>query len=159
MICLKKFKGIMMVALSFLVLLTVTGCGNKTAISADDFKTKLEDKGYTVQDATDQMNGVEEIKKVYIAIDADEKYQIEFYELNNEDNASVFFNENKEKFEKTKSSTNSETSSSMGNYSKYALTTNGTYKAVSRVGRTVIYIDVEDDNKSKVQSILKELDY
>lgn len=157
--CLKRFKGIMVLVLAFFVLLTVTGCGNKEAISADDFKTKLEEKGYSVQDVTEQMSDVEEIKNVYLAIDADSNYQIEFYELASEDAAAAFFNENQEIFEKTKSSTNAETSVSVGNYSKYTLQGNNTYKVVSRIGNTVIYLDVDDSYKSKVQEVLKEIDY
>ncbi len=154
-----RFKSVMIVILSFLVLFTVTGCGNKTAISADDFKTKLEDIGYTVQDATTQMNGVEEIKKVYLAIDADSKYQIEFYELASGDDAISFFNENKVRFEKAKSSISSETFINFFNYSKYVLSVDSSYKVVSRIDNTVIYLDVKDDYESNVKKVLEELDY
>ena len=34
------------------MLFMITGCGNKTTNSSADFKSKMEDKGYAVQDAT-----------------------------------------------------------------------------------------------------------
>ncbi len=155
----KQFKIFFLFVLSFLVLFTVTGCGNKTAISAEDFKTKLEDKGYSIQDASNQFNDDTQVQKVYLAIDSDSKYQIEFYEFDNEENATEFFNLNKHNFENTKTVTVYEASSSVGNHSKYTLISNNKYKVVSRIGNTAIYLDVDDSYKEDVKKLLKELDY
>lgn len=124
---------LMIGALCFVMLFMVTGCGNKTAITSSDFKTKMEAKGYTVQDATSQFSGYDYVTQVYIALSSDSAYQIELYELSDNDNASSFFNNNKTNFESSKSSSAAETSVSAGNNAKYTLTTNGQFKVVSRI--------------------------
>lgn len=70
----RKFKGLMLGILCFFLLIAVTGCGNKTALSSEDFKTKMEDKGFMVQDATTQMEQYSYINKVYLAISSDSSY-------------------------------------------------------------------------------------
>ena len=97
--------------------------------------------------------------QVYIAISSDSTYQIEFYELSDSDYASSFFNNNKKTFEDSKSSGSAETSVSAGNNAKYTLTTNGKFKVVSRIDNTVIYLNVDDDYKSSVKDVLKDLGY
>lgn len=79
--------------------------------------------------------------------------------MSDADNAVSFFNTNKNIFENSKSNDAIETSVSMGNNSKYTLTTNSRYKVVSRIDNTVIYLDVADQYKNDVQSILKSLGY
>lgn len=155
----KRVKQLLMGLMCFVVLFTLTGCGNKTAITSDDFKSKMESSGYTVQEATNQMSDYDYIKQVYIAISSDSTYQIEFYELSDNDYASSFFNNNKKTFEDSKSSGSTETSVSVGNNEKYTLTNNGKFKVVSRIDNTVIYLNVDDNYKSSVKDVLKNLGY
>lgn len=155
----KRVKQLLMGLMCFVVLFTLTGCGNKTAITSDDFKSKMESSGYTVQEATNQMSDYDYIKQVYTAISSDSTYQIEFYELSDNDYASSFFNNNKKTFEDSKSSGSTETSVSVDNNEKYTLTTNGKFKVVSRIDNTVIYLNVDDNYKSSVKDVLKNLGY
>lgn len=155
----KKFKNVISLIVCFIAVLTVTGCKDKKSITADEFKNTMESNDYIVQEATDQFSEYDYVKKVYIALSSDSSYQIEFYQLSDEDYATSFYNNNKSIFEKSKSSKNSETSVSMSNYSKYTLQTNGKYKVISRIGNTAIYLNVDTEYKADVKSILKELGY
>ncbi|MGM9881746.1 MAG: hypothetical protein ACI31S_02755 [Bacilli bacterium] len=143
--------------LSFIFLLT--GCGNKTALTSENFKSKMEGNNFVVQDATSQMASYDYITKVYLAIDSSYNYQIEFYELSDAASASSFYNNNKSIFEESKSSSAVETSVSSGNNAKYTLTTNGKYKVVSRINNTVIYVNANDEYKTEVKDLLEELGY
>ena len=154
-----KFKYKLLGILCLMLLVFTTACGKKTAITSSDFKEKMESKGYTVEDATSQFSDYDYVKQVYIALNSDSEYQIEFYELSDNDNASSFFNNNRSTFEQSKSSSSSETSSSVGNTSKYTLTTNDKFKLLSRIDNTVIYLDVSEEYKSEVKDIIKELGY
>lgn len=154
--CVKKF-GIVLIC--FIMLFMITGCGNKTAITASDFKTKMESKGYILQDVISQFSDYNYFNQAYVALSFDSAYQIEFYELSDTDSAISFFNTNKDIFEKSKSSGSSETSVSIGNNEKYTLTTNSKFKVLSRIDNTVIYLDVSEDYKSQVKDILKDLGY
>lgn len=150
--------GVILVATMFTIFAIVGK--QKTPITAEEFKTKLESKGYITADATYQYSEYDYIKQVYIAANNDYSYQIEFYELSNVDYAMNFYNTNKNIFESTKgSSINAETNVELKNYAKYTLSVNGKYKVISRINNTVIYIDVEDNNKDTVKKVLEEIGY
>jgi len=154
-----KIKKVVLSFICFVILFTLTGCGDKVALTPEEFKNKMEFKEFSIQDATSQMSDYDYIEQVYLAISKDSSYQIEFYELSDNDYAMAFFNNNKEIFEDSKSSSTSETSVSIGNNNKYTLTTDGSYKVVSRIDNTVIYVNVYKDYKETVKDILDELGY
>ncbi len=154
-----NLKKILLVLLLVFCTTLTTGCGNKKAITTDDYKSKMESKDFTVQDATSQFSNYEYVEQALIALEKSGSYQIEFYRLSDNDNAVSFFNNNKTTFENSKSSGAVETSVSLGNNDKYTVTTNGQYKVVSRIDNTVVYLDVSDKYKSEVQKVLKDLGY
>lgn len=157
----KNLKRIIKGVLLFAFIILLTGCFSKKALSSEDFKTKMEEKGFTVQDATHQLSSYSYINKVYLAISSNSTYQIEFYDLATEDDAINFFNNNKSLFEKSKSNDSGDASSNVNlkNYTKYVLISGGRYKVVSRINNTVIYLNVEETNKDEVKQILKDLGY
>ena len=132
---------------------------NKQTITVSEFKDMLEDKDFEIMDAKYQFEEYDYIEKAYIALEEDYDYQIEFYRLDEEEDAINFYNTNKEKFEDSKGISEIETKVSMGNNSKYTLKTNGEYKVVSRIENTVIYADVDDKYEDEVKEILKEMGY
>lgn len=132
---------------------------NKQPITASEFKDIMEDKDFEIMDVKDQFEAYDYIEKAYIALEEDYDYQIEFYRLEEEDDAISFYKTNKEKFEDSKGSSSAQTSVSMGNNSKYTLKTKDEYKVVSRIENTVIYLDVDEKYEDEVKEILKEMGY
>lgn len=158
-------KGVIIVLIILAVIIVgvciLVGSLNKekVSITADDFKTTMQAKGYTVSDVTSQFSQYGNyISKAYVAQDGT-KYQIEFYELSNLDNATNFYNTNKAKFESQKGNASSSYTASMKNYSTYSITTNGKYKFVSRVDNSVVYIDANTIYQDSIKSVVKELGY
>ncbi len=131
----------------------------KNPLTTKEFISKMIDKGYTVIDAKDQLVGYDKLKAATIALSKSNKYQFEFYELEDEDSAKEFYNYNKKRFESVKENNSKETSKEFKNYSKYTLTTDGKYKVISRIDNTVMYLDVDENYKDTVTSVLKEFDY
>lgn len=131
----------------------------KTSITASDFYTTMSQKGYVVQDSSNQFSEYNYLKESYIAAIKDYSYQIEFYELVDDSYATNFYNNNKSIFESSKGSVSAETSVGLKNYSKYTLSSNGKYMVVSRINNTVIYVNVDDSYKDTVKSLLNELGY
>ena len=107
----------------------------------------------------DSFSNYDYIEKAYIALEEDYDYKIEFYKLDEEEDAIDFYKLNKEKFESQKGSGSAESTVNIGNNSKYTLTTNGEYKVISRIENTAIYLDVDKKYKDEVKEILKELGY
>lgn len=131
----------------------------KQSISANTFETTMRNKGYAITDATSQFAEYDYVEQVYIAGNNEVDYQIEFYELSDDSYAQSFYANNQSKFETSKGNTATQKNASAKNYSKYELTANGKYQVVSRIDNTVIYVDVDNTYKDKVQDILKELGY
>lgn len=130
----------------------------KESIKAREFASLMEDENYEIVDITSQYEayGVDE---AYIAVDSDQDYQIEFYELSSESKAKSMFESNKDYFEDGAGSSKVTSSYSVGNYNLYSLTSNGDYMYLCRVDNTLLYIDVEDEYKDEVKDIVEELGY
>ena len=52
---------------------------DKTVLTAEEFKTQMEEKGYIVEDATYQSTSDDHIDQIYEATSQDNGYKIEFY--------------------------------------------------------------------------------
>lgn len=153
----KKGK-ILLGIICFLTLFTLTGCGKKTAITSDDFKSISENHSYTVVDALSQYAEYDYIDSASIAQSSD-KWQVEFYTLSGENYAAGMFDNNKTIFEGYKGNISTESSSSVGNYSNYSLTSGGYFMYICRVDNTLLYVRVEDSYKDTVKDLIKELGY
>ena len=153
------FVGILVIAGIIVGIIIIDKNLNKEPISFSAFKDKMEYKDFEILDTLDQFEDYEYIKKACTALEEDYEYQIEFYKLDEEDDAISFYNTKKEILENSKSSPSSKTDKSMGNNSKYTLLTGGKYKVVSRIENTVIYADVDEKYKDDIKEILKDLGY
>ena len=157
----KRSKKIILSIICFLSMILSTGCFNKTAITAQEFKITLEGKEYTVINLTneveDKIYDYNYIKEAYIA--KKDNYQIEFYEIIDEDYAKAFFDKNKRIFEQTKENSSIEMSNTLTNSEKYSLKTGGKYMVISRIENTVVYVNTFDTYKSEIDGILKEINY
>lgn len=131
----------------------------KPSIDAQTFKKTMEEKGYQLADAKSQFSEYDYIEKVYLAADSNFSYQIEFYQLANNDYANQFYIKNMKKIESSKSSSSIETNVSMKNYSKYTLLSNGKYMVISVINNTAIYVNVDESHKEEINNILKDLGY
>lgn len=140
------------------VLLLFTGC-SKTAATSDTFKSLAEESGMVTVDAKSQFAAYDYILEAVIAAPEDNTYQIEFYVLSDSSFANSFFENNQAKFEQSKGSNYSESSSSGQNYSSYSLTAGERYMFVEQVDNTVIYIDVDKSYKDEVSDFVKALKY
>ena len=106
----KKSMIIGIVAIVVVVLITIGGLvftklnKEKPSIDAQTFKTTMEEKGYQLADAKSQFSEYDYIEKVYLAADSKFSYQIEFYQLVDNDYANQFYITNMTKFENSKSS-------------------------------------------------------
>lgn len=162
----KSTKIIIAVAVVAIIIVAVIGviaitklAKEKNAITAEEFKTKMENKDYVVLNAIAQFEGFDYVKQVYIASPSDYTYQIEFYEFTENEYAQSFYNNSKNIFENRKGSASADTEVNLSNHSKYTLSSNGKYYAISRVGNTAIYIEVNDTYRDTVKDVLKKLGY
>ena len=112
-----------------------------------------------LNDCTDKFEGYDFIEQVYVAIDDGGSYQIEFYDLSDNDQAKEFFSNNVQIFKENRSNMNTNTSVSLGNYEKYTQTDTDQFSMISRIDDTVIYVVEEKADKEAVEAVVKELGY
>ena len=154
----KIFKKVLLCTITLATLFVLTGC-TKVALTAEQYKDKMEKLDFDVEDVTSQYKYSNMVKTGYVAIKAGKIFQIEFYELRTESDAVSMYNTNKQKFENEKGSSSINTNVEGKNYSKYTLTTGGKYKVVCRVENTLIYLNVDDEYKNEVKQVLDSLGY
>lgn len=151
-------KRFVLVCLCLLMLLSLSGCGSRTALTAEEFIAKAETFGYETADITEQYASYGIFADAAVATSPD-GFQVEFYVLNDEATAAGVFETNKADFDSLKGAGSTSTSVNLGNYSSYAVTSGGKYMYVSRVGSTLLYVSTESANKDAVKAIVKELGY
>lgn len=141
------------------ILFSLTGCFNKKVLTPNEYIKEMEKLEYTTQNAKDQFAEYDYVIDVIIARDATDKYQIEFYELQDEKYAKEFLETNRKIFEKSVSGTYSKYNENLGNHSIYSLTTSDKYKLLYRVKNTALYADTDIKYKKDIENTLKKLGY
>jgi len=154
----KKAIDLIVLLLVITLALTISACSMtkpKTVLTAEEFKTKMESAGMTVEDATGQFDE-ETLELLLIAYNDD--YQIEFYMMDTNANAEQAFAGNMQNFDSL-SGTKSTTTLNGSNFNYFSMTMGDRYAVVSRVENTFIYIDEETENKDAIKAIMDELGY
>ncbi len=133
---------------------------NNTGKSIDNLKftSIMKDKGLKIYDVSDQF-GEEYVESATIAYNEKTNYQIEFIVFSDEDSAKNAFNLNKNTFEKIKTDTDEEVSTSNDKISEYALTTEDKYMYISRRKNTLIYLSIDGSYKIEVANLITKIGY
>lgn len=155
----KKVSAIVLAVVMVLSLFCLTGCSPKVSLTAEDFKTTMEAKGFTVKDVSEQVAENPQITKAYVAISGDEQYQIEFYETDTAETAQRLYAGNKVIFEESASGASSNSSASAANYNSFKMTADGYYKVLSRIDNTLIYVNAPKEYKDEIKTVLDEIGY
>lgn len=154
-----KFKKIIFVFFILTMLFSLTGCFlDKNAISVNEFIDIVSKNNLSTTDIHDQMSQYKEINSAIIASSKD-NWKIEFYVLDNKENALKMYNTNKSIFEGLKGKTNIEKYLSLGNYSLYDLKTDYYYMHLCRVDNTLLYVKVDVKYENDVKKIIDKLGY
>ena len=154
----KRSRGYL--AAVFLLIWSVcTGCGAKEAKTMDDFTALAKELGYTISDCTEQFADYGHIDQAVLAQSPDGKYQVEFYDLDSEESACVFYQENYEILSEREEDAVSHVSSGTDSAQNYEITAKAGFGCVTRVGETCFYAVVDKEYADEVKSFKKELGY
>ncbi len=146
-------------SLCLFVLVLFTGCFSKKVITAEQFKSKMEEKGLLVKDKTEEFSKTNYINKVYFAIDIDNTYEIEFYEMKDNSNAKSTFNDKKDAIESSNKVVSTKFENNGTNYNKLVITTSDKYILITRVKNTFLSVNVAKKNKSVIKDYVDYLGY
>ena len=154
----KKFKKLLLVLVLCVSVLSLTGCGNKKEITVNGFNRMMEERNFAIYDVKEQFSSYSNVTDASVA--KNDNYQIEYLAFTDDEGAKTSFIVNKNNFENAKGSvTTSQLSITTDNYETYHLVSNGKYMHVTRVGKTIIYADVDSKFKGEVEGIIEDLGY
>ncbi len=128
------------------------------AINSNKFTNIMEKSGLEIYDATDQF-GENYVESATVAYNKKTNYQIEFIIFSDEDSAKNAFSLNKKTFEKIKTESDTEISTSNDKISEYSLTTNDKYMYISRRKNTLIYLSIDGSYKTEVANLITKIGY
>lgn len=141
----------------FSLLLLLSGCGKKTAISTSKFISIAEKHNLQVENIISKIETSTNIDDAVMV--GNDNWQIEFYVINSEDDAIAIFENNKNIFEESKSGSSAYSSVNMVNYSTYSLESNDEYKYLCRIDNTFLYVNVDKIFKDSVKNFINEIGY
>lgn len=147
-------KVLSKVLLVLAILFTLTACGKKEEITANDFNQIMREEGFYVTDISDDMEDTN-ISNVYTA--NNKEFQIEFYVFKSNDIAKQAYESNKDMFVQNKDYEGKEKSDD--DYNEYTQETEDYYNVLKRVGKTLLYASVNVDYKGDVKSAINKLGY
>lgn len=154
----KIFRLLDIMIISMFVLI---GCGsnNDEIMTAKEFKTIMEEKGFSVVDQTETATD-SSYQQIYVAID-DEKYSFEYYFMKDPNSAAVVYDyavDNLEAaYSDNKKAKMKETGSGSNLY--YSVSADDYYCEVIQKENTVLYVTAYAEQKEDTISIIKELGY
>ncbi|MCR5146884.1 MAG: hypothetical protein K6B70_06040 [Clostridia bacterium] len=139
-----------------IVLITKLINYTKDSITPEKFAIIMEEKGFTVIEDKDKfVSPYITVDKKYTA--KKDGYEIEFYTFKDVDDAEEFFSQTKAKFESNDS--NVKVDFTGKNYAVFNIETNGRYKFVERIDKTVLCLNINKQHKDTVDDIVKDLGY
>ena len=133
-------KKILILSLLIISLFTLTGCGKKTPLNSTDFVDLMEQNEYKTTNVNDQFSEYPQMKNAFIAQNSGMTYQIEYYELDTEENAKSFYSGNRDRF-KNMEKISSYKNIDLGNYQKYTQKTDDVYSLIARIDNKIGYTD------------------
>ena len=146
-------KGILIGIVCILSIL-LTGC-SKDKIDSNTFKSILTESGFNVTQETNNISI--DIKELYVGTKED-GYLIEYYQYENEDFAKKAYESKKETY-KNNNIKKTQIESEAGNYSRYALTSDGRYYFIGRVDNTIVLVLSSEKDKKDAEGVIKKLGY
>lgn len=141
----------------------ITG-SDKKAITAEEFKSIISEKNFTInvpRDVySDEFIKDANIENGYLTREIeDEEYRINFFEFKDENSELYLYYK---EIYTTRSGSNGnikETIEKSINHTKYTAIVNGNYVVISRIGNTLIWGTINADEKQKLIDLLNEIGY
>lgn len=139
-----------------LLLSALTGCGAKTAQTADGFTQVMKDAGFDVENATAEL-GTDDVTSILFAVG--KNYQIEYYAFADNETCEDFFSYTMEEFDEEFTTKSFSSKITLNNYKYYAFNADGEFHMIVRVDNTMLCCIADKAYKSEIVELVKTLGY
>lgn len=145
-------------ALAFVLLVTLTGCGKREAVTAEAFQSAMEKQGYTVTDLTAQANS-SGISKILLAENSEKDINIRLTITESDSIAKQLYKADVDVYEAADPQI--KTAADVGNYNNFKASFNGeqVYVVEYRVDNTLISGAGDLSKKEQVDAIYSGFNY
>ena len=151
-------KRIICAVLVLVLALSLVACSPREVISAEEFVSRMEGAGHTVEDFTSLLGGDDSGATAAFIADCG-AFETEFFVFETEAQAQAIYNQIQREFENMRGNVSSHTEVNVSNYSRFRQTSDGMFKVVSRVENTMVVVVTDSDNQSDVDAVLDLLGY
>ena len=144
-----------------ILLLLLTGCTNKTAITAEEFKKISKEENLKVKDVELTVENGQKNEDIKEAVYATSKkgWTLEYYIAKDEKTAKKLYKDTKEIFKSFEVDMSTTETKQKENYEVYTLTTQTAFYHVCRVEDTLLTINANDKNEDQISKVIKKLGY
>lgn len=157
-------KRIISIAAAFLVIFSLASCSGggseSTPMTANQFKSSMEEKGLSVVDQTDSVDADSSYQDIVVATDGD-KYSIEYYAMTDVESAKNVYSYATNNLDSNYKDDSSAVilANSTEDSGRYEVTASDYYCVVWQNKNVVVYLTSSVDYKDEVRSILSEIGY
>ena len=135
----------------------LTGCGSHKVYSIESFNNIIKNEKMAVYNPTKQLPSSAHIKEGSIGLN-DNKWRIEYYIFDDEENAKKIYDDNQTLFAAS-DGINQQYKVNQEHYSKYYAITNKEYMFVSRVKNSVLFAKIDKQYQSDIERIINKMGY
>ena len=151
----KCVKSVLSLILCAATLFVLCACGSKTALNKAGFESKAKEYGLIVGMSPIAF-GTEEASVVGKVDGSDVLWQAEFYKFSSDEDARASFDLNKADYENLGGTM---TSTTLPDRATFEKSTGDQYIYLSQIGKTFLYIVVDQQYKSDVKAFIDTLGY
>ena len=144
---------------ALILVVFLSACKDMTPTTPSAFETEMESLGYTVTDTKEQFENENNIAIEDMYVASKGSIQVYFMICTSSGQAQDICTSSLEKAKEKDTHIKSTTSINYGNHSKYTLNNGQEYIVFSRIENTFVAIEVDNDNKAEINSVLKTLGY
>ena len=126
------------------------------SMTPEEFKNHLAALGYEV---TEQTSPVDNTLTYMVATKSDVTYNVEYFDFKNEVEAKKYYKSLKKNLINYITSTTQDSETNGNIFSKQISISETDYVVISRIKKTLIFIDGTSDFQSDIESLLKKLKY
>lgn len=139
-----------------LLLSVLTGCGVKTAQTAEGFTQIMEDAGFDVEDVAVEP---ETDGRTSTLAAVGKNYQMDYYAFTDNETCADFFQAAMEELDEAHLKKTFSIQTTMNNYCYYAFNADGDFHVIVRVDNTMLCCTADKTYKSEIVDLLKTLGY
>jgi len=141
------------------LILPLTACRSREAISAAEFTSRMEEAGHSVSDQSHHFDDDPDADvSTYLIADCG-TFEVEFLVFGTAERARLVHTSIRQEFEETSGGSSARSEVNTSNLNRFRQTSDGQFQFVSRIANTVVAIVTSSDNQAEVDAVLDILGY